>query len=82
MNAASRLKRSTSSSGSYSSPAIGHALVGAQPLCGAELFTFVQQAGRGLELLVLEQPAHQRLARILVDALVVLRRIRTRQQQA
>ena len=40
----------------------------------------MQQAGRGLELLVLEQPTHQRIARIFGDVLVACRRLRARQQ--
>ena len=65
-----RLKRSTSISGSCRSPAISAiAAVGPRPLRAAQRLALVQQLGRGLELLVLEQPAHQRLARILVSAI-------------
>ena len=41
------------------------ALVGAHVLRAAQRLALVQQLGGGLVLLVLEQPAHQRLARIL-----------------
>ena len=55
---------------------IGHARVGPHELRAAQRLALVQQLGGGLELLVLEQPAHQRLARILLGPAVLLRRIR------
>ena len=58
----------------------GDALVGPQPLRRAQLLALVQQAGGRLELLVLEQPADQRVARILLLALDAGRRLRPRQQ--
>ena len=69
-NAASRLKRSTSSSGSYR--LAGERLdprVGPRPLRAAQRLAIVQQLGRRLEPLVLEQPPDQRIAR--VDLLVL-----------
>ena len=54
----------------------GHPLVGALPLRRAQLFALVQQAGGRLELLVLEQAAHQRVARIFLLALDAGRRFR------
>ena len=76
-----RLNRSTSSSGSYSSPAmLGDALVRALPLRGAQRLALVQQFRGGLELLVLEQPPHQRVARILFLALDAGGRLGARQQ--
>ena len=78
-NAASRLKRSTSSSGSYSSPAMAATRPSGRIHCAlAQRLALVQQLGRRLVLLVLEQPAHERLARILLG--VVLGGIRARQQ--
>ena len=47
--------------------------VGPGPLRAAQRFALVQQFGGRLELLVLEQPPHQRFARILVR--IFLRRI-------
>ena len=80
-NAASRLNRSTSSSGSYVSPAASATLrVRPHELRAAQRLALVQQLGRRLELLVLEQPPHQRLARILFRLAVLLRRIGPRQQ--
>ena len=52
---------------------LGDRAVGPRPLRAAQRLALVQQLGRRLELLVLEQPAHQRLARILVR--IFLRRI-------
>ena len=78
----SRLKRSISSSRLIIVPGDGHdaATVRPQPLRGAQLLAFVQQARRRLELLVLEQPPDQRVARILLLALDARRRLRPRQQ--
>jgi hypothetical protein len=41
----------------------------------------VQELGGGLELLMLEQPADERFARIFLWPAVFLRRIRPRQQR-
>ena len=80
-NAPSRLKRSTSSSGSYSSPAISATRSSGRCHCAARsCLALVQQLGGGLELLVLEQPAHQRVARILFLALDAGGRLGPRQQ--
>ena len=53
---------------------VGDAAVGPAPLRAALNLAFVQQLGGRLELLVLEQPPHERLARILFR--IVLRRDR------
>src|SRR6185503_15743680 len=45
---------------------LGDASVGPQPLRRAQLLALVQQPGGGLELLVLEQAPHQRVARIFL----------------
>src|SRR5207249_2729899 len=42
-----------------------HALVWTQPLRRAKLFALVQQSCRRLELLMFEEPAHERVARIV-----------------
>ena len=55
---------------------VGHALVGPQPLRRAQLLALVQQSRGGLELLMLEQPPHQRVARIFFFALDARRRLR------
>src|SRR5262249_47906940 len=57
---------------------LGDRPVGARPLRAAQRLALVQQLRGRLELLVFEQPAHQRLARILFR--IFLRRIRTRQE--
>ena len=59
---------------------VGHPLVGALPLSGANLLALVQQAGGRLEFLVLEEPADERIPRILRLALHPGRRFRPRQQ--
>ena len=59
---------------------LGDALVGPQPLRRAQLLALVQQVGGRLELLVLEQPAHQRVARIFFLAFDAGRGLRPRQQ--
>ena len=59
---------------------LGHPLVGALPLRGAHLLALVQQPGGRLEFLVLEQPADERVARILLLALDAGGRLRPRQQ--
>ena len=59
---------------------LGDALVGPLPLRRPHLLALVQQLGGRLELLVLEQPAHQRVARIFLLALDAGRRFRPRQQ--
>jgi len=56
------------------------ALVGALPLRRAELLALVQQAGRRLELLVLEEATDERVARILFFAFDVGRGLGARQQ--
>ena len=57
---------------------LGNRTVGARPLRAAQRLALVQQLGRRLELLVLEQPPHQRLARIFLG--IFLRRVGARQQ--
>ncbi len=70
-----RLKRSISISGSGASPAISEiGPSGLRPLRAAQRFALVQELGRRLELLMLEQPPDQRLARVFVG--VFLRRDR------
>src|SRR6185295_16058963 len=59
---------------------LGDEPVGTRPLRAAQRLALVQQLGRRLELLVLEQAPHQRVARILFR--IFLRRIRPRQQHA
>ena len=54
--------------------------VGPQPLRGAQLLPFVQQARRRLEFLVLEEPPDQRVARIVLLRFDACRRLRPRQQ--
>ena len=61
---------------------LGHAGVRAAELRAAQRLAVVQQLRRRLVLLVLEQAAHQRLARILLGFGVLLRRVGTRQQRA
>jgi hypothetical protein len=72
LNAEIRLKRSRFADH------LGDWSVGPRPLRAAQRFALVQQLRRGLELLVLEQAAHQRLARILLG--IFLRRVGARQQ--
>ncbi len=71
-NAASSPNRSTSSSGSMSSPAIASTRAsGRVHWALAQGLAFVQQLGGGLEALVIEQALHQRVARVdLFPALV------------
>ena len=57
---------------------LGDRAVRPGPLRAAQRLALVQQLGGGLELLVLEQAPHERLARILVR--ILLRRIGARQQ--
>ena len=59
---------------------LGDAAVGPQPLRGAQLLALVQQSGGRLELLMLEQPAHQRVARVLDLAFDAGGGLRPRQQ--
>ena len=59
---------------------LGDALVGPLPLRRPQLLALVQQLGRRLELLVLEQPADERVARIFLLAFDAGRRLRPRQQ--
>ncbi len=78
-NAAIRLKRSTSISGSYSSPAIGATRPSGRCHCASRSVSrSCSSSAAALIPLVLEQPAHERLARILLG--VLLRRIGPRQQ--
>ena len=57
-----------------------HPLVWTTPLRRADLFALVEQPGGGLELLVLEQPPHERIAGIFLLALDARGGFRPRQQ--
>ena len=80
-NALMRLNRSTSISGSGDSPAISAIGPSGRVHCALRTrLALVQELGRRLELLMLEQPANERVAGILFG--IFLGRIGTRQQRA